>query len=135
MMENAGRGVAEVVKAHLFTADQQILVLVGPGNNGGDGLVAARVLHNAGYHVMAYLSRKRDPETDYVFKQAATSGVPLLYADTDEKSEALISSVESATVIIDALLGTGSTPPLRGSLQNSSNRSHSITQEIYPVTP
>ncbi len=126
MMENAGRGVAEVVKEHLFTADQQILVLVGPGNNGGDGLVAARVLHSAGYHVLAYLSRKRDPETDFAFQQAATSGVPLLYADTDEKSEALISSVESATVLIDALLGTGSTPPLQGSIARILQTVHTV---------
>jgi len=90
MMENAGRGVADVVKQRLLTTDHQILVLVGPGNNGGDGLVAARILHNEGYQVTAYLSRKRDAETDNEYKQAVASGVPLLYTDTDEKSVSLM---------------------------------------------
>ncbi|MCK4362967.1 MAG: bifunctional ADP-dependent NAD(P)H-hydrate dehydratase/NAD(P)H-hydrate epimerase, partial [Dehalococcoidia bacterium] len=46
LMENAGLAIAQQVKGWLGSAvGQQILVLVGPGNNGGDGLVAARHLH------------------------------------------------------------------------------------------
>ena len=41
MMERAGSGVAEIVKTRVSSSDH-ILVLVGPGNNGGDGLVAAQ---------------------------------------------------------------------------------------------
>ena len=49
LMENAGRGVAEQVRALLGTVKgRRIVVLAGPGNNGGDGLVAARYLHDWG---------------------------------------------------------------------------------------
>ena len=48
MMERAGSAVARVIQARLDVRGRRILVLVGPGNNGGDGLVAARHLHDAG---------------------------------------------------------------------------------------
>ena len=117
MMERAGSGVAEIIKSTISTSDH-ILVLVGPGNNGGDGLVAARILHNEGYNVIAYLSRQRNPETDNVFAQALDNGVPLLYAEHEKDSTSLIRCVKSANVIVDALLGTGSSPPIRGTIAN-----------------
>ncbi|MBA7671033.1 NAD(P)H-hydrate epimerase [subsurface metagenome] len=47
LMENAGKAVAEEVRQILGAIDKQhILILIGPGNNGGDGLVAARHLHD-----------------------------------------------------------------------------------------
>ena len=42
MMELAGRAVAELIQRHADVHDKRILILVGPGYNGGDGLVAAR---------------------------------------------------------------------------------------------
>ena len=50
LMENAGRGVAEEV-VRRFPRGSKIVVLCGPGNNGGDGFVAARTLRERGYHV------------------------------------------------------------------------------------
>ena len=50
LMENAGRGVAEVV-TKFSPNSKRIIVLAGPGNNGGDGFVAARVLKGQGYAV------------------------------------------------------------------------------------
>jgi len=56
LMENAGKAVAEEVKKLLGDIGQrQILFLIGPGNNGGDGLVAARHLHDWGAKVIVYL--------------------------------------------------------------------------------
>ncbi len=52
LMENAGKSVAEEVRRILGATEQQrILVLIGPGNNGGDGLVAACYLHDWGAEV------------------------------------------------------------------------------------
>ena len=48
MMERAGRAVAQALMARQDVRKQRVLVLVGPGNNGGDGLVAARYLAQAG---------------------------------------------------------------------------------------
>ena len=60
LMENAGKAVAEEVRQILGTIDQQhILILIGPGNNGGDGVVTARHLHDWGQG-SAYISVARD---------------------------------------------------------------------------
>src|SRR3954464_14776266 len=54
LMENAGRGAAELL-VHLNYERQRVLILCGPGNNGGDGFVMARHLENAGLTVGALL--------------------------------------------------------------------------------
>ena len=113
MMELAGIGLADIVKSKVSLSDL-ILILVGPGNNGGDGLVAARTLHTQGYSVVAYLSRVRDPATDSEFAKALDSGVSFLYAEKDNDWLSLTRCVNTAFVIVDALLGTGSTPPIHG---------------------
>ena len=60
LMEQAGWGVAQEALALLGDArGKAVVVLVGPGNNGGDGLVIARHLHDAGARVSLYLWRRR----------------------------------------------------------------------------
>jgi ADP-dependent NAD(P)H-hydrate dehydratase / NAD(P)H-hydrate epimerase len=54
LMENAGRAVADAA-GHLVAAGSHIVVLCGPGNNGGDGFVAARLLHERGFDVQVAL--------------------------------------------------------------------------------
>src|SRR5436309_9994620 len=58
LMENAGRAVAEAARRHLQQRSR-VLILAGPGNNGGDGLVAARHLTNAGIPVAVLLLMPR----------------------------------------------------------------------------
>ena len=60
MMENAGKAVADAIQQKTNVAGLHVTILVGPGNNGGDGLVAARYLAQAGADVVCYLSRARD---------------------------------------------------------------------------
>ena len=59
LMENAGRAVAE---AAVTLPGRRVVVVAGPGNNGGDGLVMARHLHDAGAEIGVYLLKPRADE-------------------------------------------------------------------------
>ena len=114
LMENAGKAVAEKVKKILGTIDKQsILVLIGPGNNGGDGLVAARHLHDWGTKVSVYLCSQRFPD-DPNFKLVQERGITCVDATQGENLDKLDELLSSANAVIDALFGTGKIRPLRG---------------------
>lgn len=114
LMENAGKAVAEETRASLGTMDNQhILCLVGPGNNGGDGLVAARYLHDWGARASLYLCAQR-PDDDLNLKLVQERGMTCIETSQDENLKEFDRLLESATCIIDALLGTGKLRPLKG---------------------
>ncbi|MBI4185999.1 MAG: NAD(P)H-hydrate dehydratase [Chloroflexi bacterium] len=114
LMENAGTAVAEEVsKVMGVTGGRRISVLVGPGNNGGDGLVAARHLHDGGARVSVYLCGQRPPD-DPNLDLARQRGIALIDAAQDEDLSSLGELLSSADVVVDAVLGTGKSRPLRG---------------------
>jgi len=115
MMENAGRAVAESCQ-RIGVTDKRILVLVGPGNNGGDGLVAGRYLHDAGVYVTFYIWKRRT-EGDENFRLAAERDIPTLWAEEDDGLATLRRVLGESDVIIDSLLGTGVARPIEGSLK------------------
>jgi NAD(P)H-hydrate epimerase len=115
MMENAGRAVAEACQ-RMGVTDKRMLVLVGPGNNGGDGLVAGRYLYDAGADVTLYIW-KRNIEGDENFRLATERDIPVFWAEEDDGLATLRRLLSQADVIIDAFLGTGVSLPLRGSLK------------------
>ena len=118
MMENAGRSVAEVVQEETtwFQAGP-ILVLCGPGNNGGDGLVAARNLAQWGHTVRAYCVKRR-AEGDENRARAIQAGVELMDEAEDADHAALRAWLAEAGVVVDALLGTGANPPVRDPIRS-----------------
>jgi len=116
MMERAGRAVAEALAAWREVRHKRVLVLVGPGNNGGDGLVAARYLAEAGARVACYLLRPRDPAKDENFRLVQERGLDVVLAGEDEEWRSLHDLARGADVVVDALLGTGTRLPLRGAL-------------------
>src|SRR6185295_1911896 len=71
LMENAGRAVAQAALRHVHSKKSCILILAGPGNNGGDGLVAARHLHNAGISLTILLLSPREHYKDAAATQLA----------------------------------------------------------------
>ena len=118
LMEGAGRRVAEFCLRR-YAAASRVVVLCGRGNNGGDGLVAARVLAQAGTTVRVVLLGRMDE----VKGEAATAlrrlreeaaGVTIDEAVDEGVLESLAEEVKDAELLIDAVVGTGFKPPLRG---------------------
>lgn len=114
LMENAGRLCTERILA-LYPMQQTFLVLAGPGNNGGDGLVIARYLSFAGREVQVLLSHPPERYTgDAGINYAILSElpVPLLWQDEDDLRD-ILDSFTQPPLLIDALLGTGIHSALR----------------------
>jgi NAD(P)H-hydrate epimerase len=111
LMENAGRSVAEEILA-TYPAAKRWLVLAGKGNNGADGVVAARYLTEAGCHVAIYYMSDPEGLQDKAALQrdmAVRLGIPLYVFAEGQVDWARYDGV------IDALLGTGTHfAPLRG---------------------
>ena len=121
LMENAGKAVAEEIRRILGNIENQsILILVGPGNNGGDGLVAARHLHDWGAEVNILLCGKR-ATADSNLEQVKKRGIACLEAENDNHLIQLNNWLWGATVVLDALFGTGKSRPVSGTFAQTLN--------------
>jgi NAD(P)H-hydrate epimerase len=116
MMENAGRAVAEAIDEWIGAEGARVLVLVGPGNNGGDGLVVARHLTDMGATVNLYVW-KRKTEGDKNWGLALARDIPVVLMADDADLQVLHSLLAEADIVVDALLGTGVTRPIEGDLK------------------
>ena len=112
LMENAGRGFAELV--HVLGQENgwdEVTALVGSGNNGGDALVALEWLAQAGWRTHAYLvNRKKDDE---LIARYLSAGGELYEAAVDDNDETLNAFLNESDVLVDGLLGTGIKLPLK----------------------
>ena len=134
LMESAGAAVSEVVHAELARLGEDaagpggplsrpplVAVLCGPGNNGGDGFVVARRLAAAGRSVLCVLAADASrigqggAGHSWVVLQAMASAgsLELFVAPTPELLLRLRERIAEATVLVDALLGSGASGPLR----------------------
>ena len=112
LMEDAGLGVAQEVWVALGAAPGcRVAVLVGPGNNGGDGLVAARHLQDWGAQVEVVLLAERN-EDDPNLKQLVEREIVVRQAQDDLTQ--LDEALSGAEAVVDAILGTGRARPLDG---------------------
>lgn len=117
LMENAGKEVADALRGWIEESGQEpasarVVVCCGRGNNGGDGLVAARYLRPGVADVRAFLAAAKDgrpyaAEVAENLERAKAAGVPVEVLDRD--LGALETALAEATWVLDALLGTGST--------------------------
>jgi ADP-dependent NAD(P)H-hydrate dehydratase / NAD(P)H-hydrate epimerase len=124
LMENAGGAVARFIAAHFAPIeDRRIAVLCGRGNNGGDGFVAARLLHEMGAETAVFLfadpaDLRGEAAENYKRMNAALNGAgtqPKIIRDV-ASWEAARESVMRSRIIVDALLGTGLRGPVEGVL-------------------
>ena len=118
LMEMAGLAVAKRVRHHLgHLAGVSVLVLVGPGNNGGDGLVTARHLGRWGARVQVYLCReRREPDPNLALLR--DQGTPIIQVSEDHGAARLKESFAAAHMVVDSVLGTGAVRPMEGALKS-----------------
>ena len=122
MMENAGSGLAEVVLDMTLEDDNKpsVVGLVGPGNNGGDTLVALSHLSTKGWRVHAYLIT-RSADKDPLVERVHQAGGEIISASLDKNHELLKAFIGSATVVMDGILGTGFKLPLKREIADVMN--------------
>jgi NAD(P)H-hydrate epimerase len=123
LMENAGIKVAEVIEKECAPlSGRSVYILCGPGNNGGDGMVVARHLFNRGVRLKVFLLA----EKNRIKGDAATNlgiaeklGIGIKEVNSVQDLKLLRQELPYADITVDALLGTGSTLPLRGLLKKA----------------
>jgi len=115
MMENAGRGLAKEILRLAYSQDDedmQVLGLVGPGNNGGDTLVALAFLAEKGWQARAYLIHRKE-EGDPLVERLIEAEGEIVVAQKDDNFEQLKAFIGTSDVLLDGILGTGFKFPLK----------------------
>ncbi len=108
LMENAGAAAAKVIRHFYTVAEKQVVVVCGPGNNGGDGYVVARKLAQSGAKV-AIVQAAPAPQIGAaaeMYEQVCRMQLPILSCALP----AADAKIAAADIIIDAIFGTGYTP-------------------------
>jgi NAD(P)H-hydrate epimerase len=109
LMENAGRNAASIISSEYGSAGNA-LICCGPGNNGGDGCVIARHLHNDGWSVRLLVTgdeSRMSPDMLTNYQIARAMGLRV-QATTDGAEQATAAAtVHGDEILVDALLGTG----------------------------
>ncbi len=114
MMENAGKSIAAAILDYWPEAERwNVTILVGPGNNGGDGLVVGHYLQEAGAKVSIYLSKERADE-DENLQRIIRHGCPVTIAEKDTRHKALRDLITTTDLLVDSVFGTGFKPPIKG---------------------
>jgi hydroxyethylthiazole kinase-like uncharacterized protein yjeF len=114
LMENAGAAVAEFVLTHYPDA-VRIAIFCGKGNNGGDGFVAARKLHERGKKVQVVLLADPDNlrgDAAVMYGKLPDSAI-VVHSSEEFKNQRVLQMLQ-ADIYVDAVLGTGFKPPVSG---------------------
>ena len=142
LMEHAGTAVAAAARALAIDTDRwgtgPIVILAGPGNNGGDGLVAARRLARIGAQVVLVFvaaenrPRGRDAARNWD-RVVREPGVTIVHAPVARDVAMLGQGIEKASVIVDALLGTGVQGELREPIRTAVELVRQVRAAMVPV--
>ena len=128
LMTRAANAALDFLRARWPQA-QNVLVLCGGGNNGGDGLVLARLLQNLGLGVEVFLivdAKMLKGDALRAYNDAVSAGVKISFA---LDMEALESSIRLSSLVVDAMLGTGTKGELRESLKCAVDLLNKVTVE------
>jgi hydroxyethylthiazole kinase-like uncharacterized protein yjeF len=121
LMENAGRSVADVIEEEFgIVSGKLIYIVCGKGNNGGDGFVVARHLHNRGAKVRIFLVAKAsqlkgDPKTNHaILWKALKEGKSSTLQILEKINAQTLKRQPQPDIVVDALFGTGFSGVVRG---------------------
>jgi hydroxyethylthiazole kinase-like uncharacterized protein yjeF len=133
LMENAGGGVAEYVLRR-FPRVESIGVVCGKGNNGGDGFVAARKLYEAGKRVVVVLLADRsDVQGDAAAMLSRLPVQPVIVKNGAEFDGEKIRECFACDLLLDAILGTGVKPPVKGLYAAAIDRINAAKPPVFAV--
>jgi NAD(P)H-hydrate epimerase len=142
LMEQAGTATAAAARALAVETDRwlkgPIVVFAGPGNNGGDGFVAARRLARAGAQVVvAFVAaegrpRSRDAARNWD-RLVREPNVTLIHAPVARDVAMLGQGIEKASIVVDALLGTGVRGELREPVRSAVELINRARAAMVPV--
>ncbi|MGA2569888.1 MAG: NAD(P)H-hydrate epimerase, partial [Terracidiphilus sp.] len=113
LMQAASRAVADFARAH-FPQARRVTVLCGRGNNGGDGMMAARLLADAGLDVTVLLLGAPEQlagDAATAWRELNEAGRARVHAVTSAQELAQHNDSLDADLFVDAVLGTGFKPP------------------------
>jgi len=117
LMENAGRTTYQILRQEFPELNDPIVVLAGRGNNGGDGFVVARYLANAGREVIVLLLAEREQvqgDARINLDILEQLSVPVYEITSEPELREQVPLLQSAGLLVDALLGTGLASEVRG---------------------
>lgn len=116
MMENAGKGLGEIVdNACRHYINKKVIGLIGSGNNGGDTLVALAYLAQRGWETTAYIVKARPPDDELV-NRLTNEGGKIIHGNNDTEYQQLHHALDRNSVLLDGILGTGFRLPLKGDI-------------------
>jgi len=123
LMENAGRKCTEsIIDEFGYGPDRRAVVVAGKGNNGGDGYVIARLLKEHDWQVATFvMARQEEIRGDARSNLDLLSDIPLLFCPGQGGLDRYASTLREATVIVDALLGTGLKSSVSGIFEEAIN--------------
>lgn len=138
LMERAGQSVVNwlVEQPQLDQRGTEILLLCGPGNNGGDGFVVARELRQRSFSVTVLCSSSNSgtAEAQQMRERALLAGVPCLVVPTSGlMSDDFSAAILKANIVVEALLGIGQKTEPRGHIAALLAHYHELRQSQPPA--
>jgi len=139
LMENAGRNVAEGILKMLDDPQQaKVAILCGKGNNGGDGFVIARHLHNNGISVDVFLVARvsdilKDGDTGTNLQILLNMKIPVKEILDIQGVNNILKELNDCNILVDALFGTGLSGDVREPFRTLINGVNNLNKPIVSV--
>ena len=132
LMERAGRELTKAIQAELIVENSAVVLFCGAGNNGGDGLVIARLLHHSAIRVQVVTaSAKSKSEENQINDDRLRKECPEVEIQTFTDFD--FQHLSGDAICIDALLGTGLNRPVTGSLTALIDKINAVPNRVISI--